>query len=395
MGDVTSIESSGGGGGPLSGIVVADFSRVVTGPLCSRLLADQGATVVKIEPAEGDMTRPADPVVDGHGTYFAHLNAGKQGIVLDLKDPDHLADAHELVARADVLLENFRPGVMARWGLGADTLLERHPRLVYCSISGYGQDGPWADRRCFAPVVHGESGMLATSSRLSGRSITPEPHSHADVQAGMLAMGAISAALFDRERTGRGTHLDVSLIEASLYANEFAAPELAGQSGDTHYGGSSCLVVRTADGTYVTTQGNPASHFRKWVVAMGREDLLDDPRFKHHAVRLEHRDEIDRLVLDWVAQVPDYPTLERLLSPTTLATGVVRTISELAETDWARERNVFAEPHPGVRVPAVPYRSSARPVGVAGPPPRHGEHTEQVRRSLRSGNARTDDDGAR
>ncbi len=381
--------------GPLAGVVVADFSRVVTGPLCGRLLADQGATVVKVEPPEGDMTRPADPIVDGHGSYFAHLNAGKQGVVLDLRDEGDLALAHALVARADVLLENFRPGVMSRWGLGADEVLARHPELVYCSISGYGQDGPWADRRCFAPVVHGESGMLATSSRLSGAPVRPDPHSHADIQAGMLAMGAITAALFDRERTGVGTHLDVSLIEASVYANEFAAPELAGQEGETHYGGSSCLVVTTADGTDVTTQGNPASHFRKWVTAMGREDLLDDPRFTHHAVRLEHRAEIDRMVLDWVAQVPDYPTLQALLADTTLATGEVRTVSELADTDWARRRNAFVEVHPGLRVPAVPYRSSARPVGVSGPPPRHGEHTEEVARSLRSRTARADDDGAR
>ncbi len=381
--------------GPLDGVRVVDFTRVVAGPFCARLLADQGAEVIKIEPPDEDMTRGAPPFVEGISAYFAQFNAGKLGVCVDLGDPAAAAAVAALVDTADVVIENFRPGVLDRYGLGAAASRERNPRLIYCSISGYGQMGVWRDRRCFAPVVHGEAGLLASSARLANVPTTPEPHSHADIQAGYTAMGAICAALFDRERTGLGTHLDVSLADSSLYSNEFTGPELSGQVGPAYYGGSSCIVLQLADGTEVATQGNPANSFKQWAAAMGRPELMADDRFRHHDARLQHRPEIDAIIRQWALTIADFDSFEAAVDPHRLAVGVVRTVVEVADTDWARQRGAVAEPIPGLKYARTPYRSSAYPddpspassesgiasrtgIGARARPPLHGEHTRYV-----------------
>jgi CoA:oxalate CoA-transferase len=373
--------------GPLDGVRVIDFTRVVAGPFCARMLADQGAEVIKIEPPDEDMTRGAPPFVDGVSAYFAQFNAGKLGVCVDLSDPAAAAAIAALVDRADVVIENFRPGVLDRFGLGAEASRARNPSLIYCSISGYGQHGIWRDRRCFAPVVHGEAGLLASSSRLAQTPTTPEPHSHADIQAGYTAMGAICAALFDRERTGQGTHLDVSLADSSLYSNEFTGPELSGQVGPAYYGGSSCIVLQLADTSEVATQGNPANSFRQWADAMGRPELLDDERFRRHEARLQHRPDIDAIIKQWAATVADFATFEAIVEPHRLAVGLVRSVVEVADTDWAKERRAVAEPIVGLRYARTPYRSTAYPdaldhsesgIGAQCGPPLLGEHTRSV-----------------
>jgi CoA:oxalate CoA-transferase len=236
---------------PLGGVRVLDFSRVVAGPFCGRMLADQGAEVIKIEPPSFDMTRTAPTIVDGFSAYYTHLNAGKIGLCVDLEDEEAAALVARLGDEADVVLENFRPGVLARYGLGAADLLARNPRLVYCSISGYGQTGPWTSRRCFAPVVHGEAGTISTNARLHDTQPRSEALSHADIQSGLMAMGAIASALFAREPIGRGLHLDVSLAEVSVYTNECSGPELSGQTGPATYGGAASIILTLGDGTQV------------------------------------------------------------------------------------------------------------------------------------------------
>ena len=367
---------------PLAGIRVLDFSRVVAGPLCGRLLADQGAEVIKIEPPRRDITRTAPPLVNGFSAYFTHLNAGKLGLCVDLED----AGVAELVARladdADVVIENFRPGTLARYRLDAASLLERNPALVYCSISGYGQEGVWAKRRAYAPVVHGEAGVIASNARLHDRPPRPEALSHADFQAAFIAMGAIGTALFARERTGLGRHLDVSLAEISVYANEFAAPELCGQEGPATYAGAASLVLTLGDGTTVVTQGNPADNFRQWARAMGRPDLVEDPRFARHPDRLAHRAELSQIILDFARSFDSFAALQECVDPHRIAVGVLRTVSELAETEWAQERGLVAEPIPGMRIPRLPFRSSRGEIGAAGRGPVRGEHNDDVLRRL-------------
>lgn len=363
----------------LSGVRVLDFSRVVAGPICGRILADCGADVIKVEPPEGDaMVRASVPQVDGMSAYFTHLNAGKRSICVDLEDAGQRERLHGLVATADVLLENFRPGILARYGFGPVELAERHPRLVYCSISGYGADGPWRDRRAFAPVVHGEAGFAATVARLHDRPIGPLALSYGDIVAGLAAVGAINGALYERERTGRGQHLDVSLAEAVLFANEFAAPELAGQSGPATFGGASSIAVRTADGEHILTQGNPVHTFPQWARAFGHHDLLEQPRYRRVAEREHIRDELIGMILAWVSAVPDFETLEARVGPERIAVGRVRTVAEVADTDWAAARRVFTEVSPGLTVPRAAFRSSAHDFGASGPPPKMGEHTAEL-----------------
>jgi CoA:oxalate CoA-transferase len=202
---------------PLSGVRVLDFSIVMAGPMCTRSLADAGAEVIKVESPEGDL-RIRPPFQEGMSTYFGSMNCGKQSIVLDLRNDDARAVATQLAAAADVLVENFRPGVMQRFGLDYETLAALNPRLVYCSISGYGQDGPSARTAAYAPVIHAASGFELAHAGYQESSDKPASSGvfHADVLGSIHATAAIYLALFDRERTGLGQHIDVALMDSML-----------------------------------------------------------------------------------------------------------------------------------------------------------------------------------
>lgn len=202
----------------LSGLRVLDFSIMMAGPYCGRLLADLGADVVKIEPPEGDDMRLRAPLRQGRSTYFGQLNAGKRSLALDLKNPADLETAKQLAVHADVVLENFRPGVMDRLGLGAAQLRAGNPRLVYCSISGYGQQGPAADKAAYAMIVQAESGFERTLMRYAGDRGRPASTAVfvADLLGGVYALAAIQAALVQRERTGEGQAIDVALMDCML-----------------------------------------------------------------------------------------------------------------------------------------------------------------------------------
>ena len=213
---------------PLAGIKVLDLSRVVSGPLCGRMLADLGADVVKIEAPVGDNTRTVPPFIDGVSVYYAQLNAGKRNVSIDLKAPGAPALLARLAESVDVLLENFRPGVMARHGLDADTLLAANPRLVYCSVTGWGQDGPWMNRRAYAPLVHADAGGVDFAARVRGRRPEQEVNQHGDVYTAMLASNAILAGLLQRVATGRGQHLDVAMGQAALYVERMGRGRVAG-----------------------------------------------------------------------------------------------------------------------------------------------------------------------
>lgn len=199
----------------LEGIRVLDFSIMLAGPYCARMLADVGAEVIKIEPPEGDDMRLRAPLRSGHSAYFGQLNAGKRSITLDLKTPEAIAIVRGLVARADVVVENFRPGVMERLGLGETTLRQINPRLVYCSISGYGQTGPAASRPAYAMMVHAASGFDRTLMRYAGDRDRPAPGAVfvADVLGAIFGFSAIQTALVQRSRTGVGQYIDVALMD--------------------------------------------------------------------------------------------------------------------------------------------------------------------------------------
>src|SRR5437773_1758448 len=236
---------------PLDGIRVLDFSIMLAGPYCARLLADVGAEVIKIEPPEGDDMRLRSPLRDGDSTYFGQLNAGMRSLALDLKNVEAIELVHRLVAEADILVENFRPGVMDRLGLGYDALRKINPRLIYCSISGYGQSGPAAERAAYAMIVHAESGFDRSLARYAGDRDRPASGAIfvADVLGGIFGFSAIQTALVHRARTGQGQRIDVALMDCmlNLLVYELQEAQFPIRSPRPTYG-----PVRAKDGDLLT-----------------------------------------------------------------------------------------------------------------------------------------------
>jgi len=374
---------------PLSGIRVVDLSRVLSGPHCTRMLADLGADVLKVEPPAGDLTRFATPRRNGIASYFAQQNTGKSNLSIDLSSPAGVDVLRELVAIADVLVENYRPGVMDRLGLGPDLLCGDNPRLVYASLSGYGQTGPWVHRRAYAPVVEAESGIIASQGTARGGKLAKDPHSHGDVYTGMELATAILAALFQREHTGVGQRVEVSMAETMMYVNEHLHDALWDGDDDPNWIRSfrpgDYLVVRIASGEDYIVSGHPAERgtFELFVAAMDRPELLVDERFADVASRVAHYDDLCTIFHDFAANVADPATFEQLFARVGLATGRVRRPGELADTDWGHERGVTVDVDDRaggtIRLPNVPWRFSAAPgVRVSGVPKYRGEDNRTV-----------------
>lgn len=359
-------------GPPLAGIRVLDCSQVMSGPLCGRALADLGAEVVKVEAPAGDITRTVPPFVDGNGLYFTHVNAGKRAITVDLRTDEGAALVRRLAGTCDVLLENFRPGVLARRGLGADDLLAEHPRLVYCSISGWGQDGPWAQRRAYAPLVHAQAGRIELAARLRKEPPRQEVHVHGDIYTSFTALAAILSALVQRERTGFGQHLDVAMGDALLYTDEWASTDLAGFGPDRAMDIWNHVILPLADGSSVTLVGSPVRMFDRWIAALGG-DPDDRP--------IDDDDALAK-VAALVARVPDYHAFEAALENEPMLVAEVRSVAELAETSWAIEREVFTEVRPGARIVRSPFRSRHAPIGAVADAPLPHQHTDEVLRDL-------------
>jgi CoA:oxalate CoA-transferase len=263
---------------PLEGMRVLDFSIMLAGPYCARLLADVGAEVIKIEPPEGDDMRLRTPLRDGHSTYFGQLNAGKRSVALDLKSADAIKLVHQLVKETDVLVENFRPGVMERLGLGYDALRAINPRLVYCSISGYGQSGSAAERAAYAMIVHAESGFDRSLMRYAGDRDRPAAGAIfvADVLGGIFGYSAIQTALVQRARTGAGQRIDVALMDCmlNLLVYELQEAQFPITSLRAAYG-----PVRALDGDVLIAPITPRN-FAALCEVTGQSELADDPRFK-------------------------------------------------------------------------------------------------------------------
>jgi CoA:oxalate CoA-transferase len=374
--------------GPLDGIRILDFTRVLAGPHATRMLNDLGADVIKVEPPAGDLTRFTYPRINGLSTYFVQQNAGKRNVSIDLGDPRGLDLALRLAEHCDVLVQNYRPGVMDRLGLGAETVKARNPRLVYASISGYGSTGPWTHRRAYAPVVGAEAGLTKDQGDARGGVYANDPHSHADVYTSLEATIAILAALHQRERTGRGQSLEISMAETMLYVNEHLHDELydgpVDPQGIRSFSPGDYLTFTLADGQAVIVSGHPAERgtFELFLGALGLEDLAGDPRFVDVAGRIEHFAELRELLLAAGAKFPDAITFEERFAEYRLASGVVRTARELAESEWAAARGAIVEvPDRGggsIRVPNVPWHFTDADAGVSGEPRYRGEDNRAV-----------------
>lgn len=284
--------------GALDGVRVLDFTAVMAGPYCTRLLADVGADVIKVEPPEGDMIRPPPgPFAGWRSAYFGQLNAGKRSLVLNLKIPAGLEVARELARRSDVVVENFRPGVMQRLGLDHATLMADNPRLIYCSISGYGQTGPSATKPAYAPIIHAASGF--DLAHMSYQTHVDRPARTgifmADVLGGLNGFGAIQTALLQREREGVGQRIDLSLMESmlSMMVYECSVASFSAESPRHTYS-----PLRASDG-YVIIAPVSQKNFESLTKVIARADLMGDQRFSNIGARSRNWEAIMAIVEGW------------------------------------------------------------------------------------------------
>ena len=376
--------------GPLCGIRVVDFSRVLAGPLCARTLMDLGAEVIKIEPPRPDVSRFAFPSTPGMSGYYAQQNAGKRNVSIDLNVPGARELALRLCDAADVVVENFRAGTLGFFGLDYDTLAARNPRLIYASITGYGQGGPWRGRMAYAPTVQAEAGFTANSIRHYGE-VLGEPRtdslSHADVYAGLQPAIAILAALHRRETTGRGQYIDVAMAATLMAVNEQAHVDLNDADlGDEPaiLGATDCPFFTGPSGEHFTVATSLVGSrtFPSYLRAMRRADLADDPRFATAAARRAHFAELHRIVQDWILTFRDIGALDAQLDEAKIAFGEVRTLKRLSETEWAGYWGAVQEVSDRnggtYRLPGRPWHFSRDELAPLGDPAFQGEHNRDV-----------------
>jgi crotonobetainyl-CoA:carnitine CoA-transferase CaiB-like acyl-CoA transferase len=365
---------------PLDGIRVLDFTRVLSGPHATRMLCDLGAEVIKVEPPDGDITRTTNPRVNGLATYFVQQNVGKRNISIDTDRPDLLL---RLADHCDVLIENFRPGVMDRIGLDYATVAARNPRVVYASINGYGSSGPWVDRRAYASVVGAETGITKAQGDARGGQYANDQFSHADVYTSLEAASAVLAALFNRERTGRGDRVEVTMAETMLYVNEHAHDQL--WDGEVtpewirSFAPDAYPVLTAANGESLVISGHPAERgtFDRYMNAIGRADLISDPRFVDVPSRQAHFADLVEILGKWANTMATPQAIEAAMSPYGFATGTLRSLREVCATEWAADRGAVVQVSDRgggtIRVPNSPWHFASADVSVRGEPRYRGE----------------------
>jgi CoA:oxalate CoA-transferase len=363
-----------------SGLTVLDFTTTIAGPHCTRLLADLGAEVIKIEAPEGDMMRSRPPLRNGASSYFGQLNAGKKSVVLDLKHETGVTAARQLAAGADILVENYRPGVMQRLGLDYALLATLNPRLIYCSISGYGQTGPSADIPAYAPVIHASAGYdLATLAYQPGRRRPDYCGVYvADVLAGTYALAAIGAALNQRHASGVGQHLDVSMFESML---SLTLMELQAAQFDVPPPPSRPIFgpVATADG-YICMAVASERTFQGMAAAAGRTDWVTDARFAKY---LDRRGNWGLLMGEFEAWSKAHSSAACLsaLERNSVPAAAYRTVREALADPQLEHRGALGQVEDaGGTLKALnpPFRMSASATTVGPRAPGLGEHTREV-----------------
>ena len=358
------------------GLRVLDFSTTIAGPHCTRMVADMGAEVIKIESAEGETMRTRPPVRNGCSTTFGQLNVGKKSLVLDLKSPDAIEIIRRLVAGTDILVENFRPGVMRRLKLDYGSLGELNPKLIYCSISGYGQTGPSAELPAYAPVIHAASGYdMAHLSYQPGRS-RPDYCGiyQADVVTGVYAFGAISAALYQRHGSQRGQHIDVSMLESmlSLTLNELQWSQFEVKPTQRPMFGP----VETADG-YVMLAIASEKTFQSLIKVIGRPEWIADPRFAGYSDRRDNWADLMDGVETWSRTLTTENCLAELNS-FGVPCSAYRTVAEALRDPQIAHRGALSEVEDGggtFKVLNLPFRMSGTPVAAGKRMATLGEHT--------------------
>lgn len=364
--------------GPLSGIRVLDFTIMMAGPYATRYLADMGADVIKIEAPEGDYIRQREPLRDGCSAYFGHLNAGKRSVCLDLKDPASVAAVKKMVENADVVVENFRPGAMARLGLGYDALSAINPRLVYCSVSGFGQTGPDAERPAYAQIVMAASGYEVAFAGYQDHGDRPANTAIfiADVLGALFAYSGILAALNHRHATGRGQHVDTTLMESmlSLMPYEVQEAQFPALKRRPVY-----PPFKTTDGYLMIAAVNPRN-FESLLDAIGVPGWRDDPTMATDRGRQQNWSAVMARVEAWTSQ-RTRAECERVIGGAGVPVTAYQSVREAMAGEQLKHRGTLVPVRDAAgeyRVPNLPFRLSDATVEVGGHVPALGEHSEQV-----------------
>jgi len=373
---------------PLHDLLVLDLSRVLSGPYCTMLLADMGARVIKVEqPGGGDETRAwGPPFLGGESAYFLSVNRNKQSLTLNLKHPDAAGIAARLAERADVLVENFRPGTLDRFGLGYPAVAARNPRLVYCSISGFGQEGPSRDLPGYDMVIQAEGGLMHITGAPDGPGFRLGV-AVADILTGVLAAQGVTLALLARQQSGRGQLVDVAMLDsvAALLSYQ-AGLHFAGQEprrlGNRHPTIAPYDSFPTADGEVVLAVGND-EQWRRFCSAAGLDALAADARFATNPARVGEYDALRETIAPRLRSGTTADWVDRLRSAD-VPCGAVRPVGEvLADPQLASREMIARLDHPSagpIDMLGVPIKLSATPGAVRTPPPLLGEHTEAILR---------------
>lgn len=372
---------------PLDGITVLDFSRVLAGPYCTMQLGDLGARVIKIEqPGRGDDTRAwGPPFVRGESAYFLSINRNKESLALDLKHDRSRQIVEALVARADVVVENFRPGTMERLGLSYEVIRKQHPRVVYCSISGFGQTGPRHAEAGYDAMMQAEGGLMSITGAADGPPFRLGV-AIADIATGMLAVQAILAALIARQRTGRGQRLDIAMLDAvtALLTYQasivFAGGSAPGRMGNRHPSIAPYDTFPSADGDFVLAVGND-HQFGRVAALVGEPGLATDRRFATNAARVSNCDALRAILVRAFASRRRDDVL-RDLTAMGVPCGAVRSVAEaLADPQLTAREMIVPLEHATigpVRVLGTPLKFSETPASVRMPPPTLGQHSDDI-----------------
>ena len=372
---------------PLEGLRVVDLSRVLAGPFCTMMLGDMGAEILKVEnPDGGDDTRLWPPFYPGgESSYFQAVNRNKRSLTLNLKAGEGKAILRDLVREADILVQNFRPGAVERLGFGWEDCRKLNPRLIYCSISGYGQTGPYRERPAYDILLQAEGGFMSITGTADGPPCKGGI-AIADLTTALFAIQGILLAILARQKTGRGQHVDIAIqdgqaaLMSHMAGNFFATGKPPRRNGNRHPSISPYREFRCADGEIIVAAANDGL-WDRFARAIGREDLADSPRWKKNPDRVAGREEIEREIETTLIRGKRAEWIERI-SKGGVPCGPVKDLAEVTSDPQVRHRGMVVEvehARTGVlRMMGIPIKLSDTPGEVQLPPPLLGEHTEEI-----------------
>lgn len=371
---------------PLAGIRVLDFTRAMAGPFATMLLGDLGSDVIKVEPPTGDETRNwAPPHLNGVSSYFLSANRNKRSICLDLKNSLSGNAIRALALKSDVVVENFRPGTAEKLGIDYSTLKEINPKIIYCSISGYGQDGPYREKPGFDLTVLASSGLMSITGEEGGQPVkfgVPVT----DITSGLFAVISILSALHHLDRTGKGQYIDLSMMDANMLTlthqatSYFATQKDPVPLGSAHASIAPYQVYETADG-HISIAVGSEKLWRKFCPAIGLEDMAEDPKLSDNSLRVRNRSYLNSLIMPRISSFSTEEAL-KLMETSGIPASKVNKISDLESDPQVKLRKMLTEiDHPGygrIRSLGTPFKSSETPGTIRKAPPLLGEHTEEI-----------------